>query len=129
MAARKKEKETNEQTEPLGRIEVAPEVLTMIAYFAASQVEGVYKMGSAPAEKGRPFRRSGRAEGITLQVGDDDHLIFDIAVLMQPHVDIMETSRQIQAAVAEAMDTMVGLSVDAVNVHVEDVIYAQGETV
>lgn len=117
-----------QQDETLGRIEVAPEVLIMIAYFAASQVEGVYRMGNAPAEKGRPFRRSNRPDGISLEVGDDDHLKFDVFVLMQPHVDIMETSRQIQAAVVEAIDTMVGLPVDAVNVHVEDVIYAQGET-
>lgn len=46
---------------------------------------------------------------------------------MQPHVDIMKTSRDLQAAVAEAIDKMVGLPVEAVNVHVEDVIYAQGD--
>lgn len=117
-----------EQYESLGRIEVAPEVLIMIAYFAASQVEGVHRMGTTPSEKGRPFRRSNRPDGISLHVGEDDHLQFDIFVLMQPHVDIMETSRRIQSTVVEAIDTMVGLPVDSVNVHVEDVVYAQGET-
>jgi len=35
----------------------------------------------------------------------------------------METSHQLQEAVVEAIDTMVGVPVDAVNIHVEDVIY------
>lgn len=115
------------ERESLGRIEVAPDVLTMIAHFATMRVDGIHKMASAPAEKGRPFRRASRTEGITLHVTEDDRLIFDIFVLMQPHVDIMKTSRDLQAAVAEAIDKMVGLPVEAVNVHVEDVIYAQGD--
>ena len=116
----------SEEKELLGRIEVAPDVLTMIAHYAVMRVDGIHKVTTAPAEKGRPFRRTSRTEGITLHVTDDDRLIFDIFVLMQPHVDIMKTSRDLQAAVAEAIDKMVGLPVEAVNVHVEDVIYAQG---
>lgn len=115
------------ERESLGRIEVAPDVLTMIAHYATMRVDGIHKMASAPAEKGRPFRRASRTEGITLHVTDDDRLVFDLFVLMQPHVDIMKTSRDLQAAVAEAIDKMVGLPVEAVNVHVEDVIYAQGD--
>ena len=48
---------------------------------------------------------------------------------MDPHVNIMEASRGIQTAVSEAIDTMVGIPVEAVNVHVEDVVYTQGEAV
>ena len=48
---------------------------------------------------------------------------------MDPHVNIMETSRALQTAVAEAVNNMVGIEVDAVNVHVEDVVYAQDEAV
>ena len=117
----------SEQKESLGRIEVAPDVLTMIAHFATMRVDGIHKMASAPAEKGRPFRRASRSEGITLHVTEDERLVFDIFVLMQPHVDIMKASRDLQAAVAEAIDKMVGLPVEAVNVHVEDVIYAQND--
>jgi uncharacterized alkaline shock family protein YloU len=48
---------------------------------------------------------------------------------MAPHVNLMETSRRIQDAVSEAIDTMVGVPVDAVNVFVEDVHYSKGEVV
>jgi uncharacterized alkaline shock family protein YloU len=46
---------------------------------------------------------------------------------MDPQVNIMATSRALQAAVVEAIDTMVGIPVRAVNVHVEDVVYAHEE--
>jgi len=46
---------------------------------------------------------------------------------MDPHVNIMETSRKLQSAVVEAMNKMIGLEVQSVNIHVEDVVYEQGE--
>jgi len=48
---------------------------------------------------------------------------------MAPHVNLLEASRAIQNAVSEAIDTMVGIPVDAVNVFVEDVHYDKGEVV
>ncbi len=53
---------------------------------------------------------------------------FDIFVMMDPHVNVLETSQRVQEAVTEAIDKMVGLSVETVNVHVEDVIYTLDET-
>jgi len=113
----------DEQTESIGRIEVAPDVLAMIAYFAAQRVEGVAKMASVPADAARMFRRRSQHNGVLLDLSEDKAR-FDIYVIMVPDVNIMETSQTLQTAVIEAIDTMVGLPVDAVNVHVEDVIYA-----
>ncbi len=116
----------NEQTESIGRIEVAPDVLAMIAYFATQRVEGVAKMAPVPADAARLFRRHSRHDGIVLDYADD-RIRFDIYVIMKPDVNIMETSQALQTAVIEAIDTMVGLPVTAVNVHVEDVVYMQAE--
>jgi len=114
--------------ESIGRIEVAPDVLATIAYYAALRVEGVAKMAPIPADVARLFRREARHHGILLDFADD-RIRFDIYVIMSPHVNIMETSQHLQTAVMEAIDTMVGIPVDAVNIHVEDVVYAQGEAV
>jgi uncharacterized alkaline shock family protein YloU len=116
----------SEQKESFGRIEVAPEVLTTIARFATLGVDGVSRMAAVPADVARFFRRATRHDGIILDHADGK-LRFDIYVLMNPQVNVIEASRAIQAAVVEAVDKMVGLPVDAVNVHVEDVLYAQGE--
>lgn len=115
-----------QERESRGRIEVAPEVLATIAYYAALRIEGVLKLVSAPSDRSWPFKRSTHAyqDGIVLDLVDN-RVKFDIYVIMEPHVNIMNTSRALQKAIVEAVDTMVGIPVEAVNIHVEDVNYAQ----
>lgn len=114
----------NEEKESMGRIEVAPAVLATIVQYATLQVDGVTKMAPIPPDVARLFRREVRQDGVLLEIGEQNRVKFDIYVIMNPHVNVMETSRKIQAAILEAMDTMVGIPVEAINVHVEDVIYA-----
>ena len=68
-----------------------------------------------------------RHDGVLLNFSDG-RLTFDIYVLMNPHVNVLQTSQAVQEAVVEAIDKMVGIPVESVNVHVEDVIYALDET-
>lgn len=118
-----------ESYENIGKIEVAPEVLATIAQHTTLRVDGVEKMAPVPADVARLFRRENRHNGILLELTDHNSVKFDIYVIMSPHINIMETSKRLQTAVLEAIDTMVGVAVDAVNIHVEDVVYAQGEAV
>ncbi|MBK9050370.1 MAG: Asp23/Gls24 family envelope stress response protein [Chloroflexi bacterium] len=114
----------DEQNISSGRIEVAPEVLTTIARLTAIRVEGVSRLTSAPSEVTHLFRRSTRQEGVVLHWSEDS-LSFDVYTVMEPHVNLVETSRNLQRAIIEAIDTMVGIPVTSVNVHVEDVVYAR----
>ena len=118
----------NEQRESMGRIEVAPEVLATIAQFAVLRVDGVSEMAPIPADMARMFRRATRQGGIVLDF-QDNQLRFNIYVIMEPYANVLEASRQIQAAVKESIDTLVGLPVQSINVHVEDVVYGQGEAI
>lgn len=106
--------------ESIGRIEVAPEVIMTIVRFVAQNVDGVAKMGNPPSD--RLFRRATKQDGVVLHY-DEGKLVFDIYVLMDPHVNIMQASRKLQAAVVEAIDKIVGVPVEAVNIHVDDVFY------
>ena len=114
------------ERESIGRIEVAPEVMATIAHYATLRLEGVSKMASIPADAARLLRRATRHNGILLNIVEDK-VTFDIYVIMHPHVNIMETSKNLQAAVSDAIVKMVGIPVTAVNVHVEDVIYGQSD--
>jgi uncharacterized alkaline shock family protein YloU len=118
------EHEPNEST---GRIEVAPEVLTTIAHYATLGVEGVNRMAALPADVGHLLRRGVRHDGVLMEY-TDGLLILDLYVMMDPHVNVLNTSREVQAAVIEAIDKMVGLPVHTVNVHVEDIVYTLNET-
>jgi uncharacterized alkaline shock family protein YloU len=117
-----------EEKVSIGRIEVAPEALHTIARLAALGVDGVTKVAAVPADVGRLFRRTAAGhDGVVLDFSDGK-LRFDIYLFMSPNVNVLETSRRVQAAVVEAMDKMVGLPVEWVNVHVEDVVYTQNTT-
>ncbi|MFN2188043.1 MAG: Asp23/Gls24 family envelope stress response protein [Candidatus Promineifilaceae bacterium] len=116
-----------EVPESIGRIEISPEVLTTIVHHTTLDVEGVNKMAPIPPDVSRLFRKPAGRDGIILQY-EDGTLRFDIYVMMDPHVNVLETSQRVQEAVTMAIDKMVGLSVETVNVHVEDVIYAMDET-
>ena len=110
-----------------GRIEVAPEALHTIARLAALGVDGVTKVAPVPANVGRLFRRSTGHDGVILDFSEGK-LRFDVYLYMSPNINMLETSRRVQSAVVEAIDKMVGLPVEWVNVHVEDVVYTQDTT-
>jgi len=110
-----------------GRIEVAPEALHTIARLSALAVAGVAKVAPVPADMGRLFRRSTGHDGVILDFSEGK-LRFDVYLHMLPNVNVLQTSRRVQAAIVEAMDKMVGLPVEWVNVHVEDVVYTQETT-
>jgi uncharacterized alkaline shock family protein YloU len=116
-----------ESVKSIGRIEIAPEVLTTIVQHTTLTVEGVNSLTAVPADMTRLFRRAIRGNGVLLNYHEND-LSFDIYVLMEPHVNVLETSHAIQEAVLEAIDKMVGIPVDDINVHVEDVVYELNET-
>ena len=111
----------------IGRIEVAPEVLTTIVQYTTLNVDGVNRMAPVPPDVSRLFRKGVARDGIILHYIDGT-LRFDIYVMMDPHVNVLKTSQKVQAAVIEAIDKMVGLNVETVNVHVEDVVYTLDET-
>jgi uncharacterized alkaline shock family protein YloU len=118
----------SETYQSIGRIEVAPEVLVTIARYAVEKVDGIAQMATPPTDILRRFQRGLRQDGVILDLSENK-VRFHIYVIMDPHVNLMETSRQVQAVVNEAIDTMIGIPVDAVNVYVEDVHYAKGEVV
>ncbi len=113
----------NETEESLGRIEIAPAVLVAIAHFAAERTNGISKMAPIPPDMARLFRRAVKQDGVLLNLTDNE-ISFDIYVYMDPQANLMETSRKLQATVVEAVDTMVGMPIKSVNIHVEDVVYA-----
>ena len=69
----------------------------------------------------RLLRRGARQDGLILDLSNDE-VKFEIYVIMKQNVNLMDVSRAVQTAVNEAMDTMVGIPVAAINVHVEDVV-------
>jgi uncharacterized alkaline shock family protein YloU len=56
-----------------------------------------------------------------MEIGDDCVSI-DLYLIVEA-VDLLALSHRVQKEVIRALDSLVGLEVDAVNIHIEDVAY------
>ncbi len=104
------------------KITIAPNVLLTIARLATLGVEGVARMGNTPGGIGRLFRRAPSANGVQMVVNDQT-VVVDIYIIIEPDVNVREVCHQVQREVTRAIEEMVGMEVLAVNVHVEDVAF------
>lgn len=111
-----------------GKTTVAPEVLLTIARLAALRVEGVNRMSSVPGGVNRLFER-GLGDGVRLEVYGE-RITADLYLVLNAGHHVRDVSRQVQIGVGRALSEMVGMNVGRVNIHIEDIEYAnlQGES-
>ena len=104
------------------KIRIADEVVAVIAGKAVSEIQGVYEMSGGFAG-GIGEVLSGKknlAKGIKVLVTDKDAKI-DVNIIVEYGVRIPEIAFEIQTKVKKAVETMTGLKVTEVNVHVQGV--------
>jgi uncharacterized alkaline shock family protein YloU len=106
-----------------GKVVIAPEVLITIARLSTLSVPGVVRMAPVPGGMDRYFRR-GFADGVRIRV-QDHHILADLYVVVRGDANVHAVSAAVQTEVARAMDEMVGMEARMVNVHVEDVAFAE----
>ena len=105
----------------LGKVQIAPEVLEVIAGMAASEVEGVAHMsGGFVGEIAERLGRKNIARGVRVEVGTREAAV-DVSIIVKYGHRIPEVARNIQDSVRNAIESMTGLSVVEVNVHIIDV--------
>ncbi|KXG45046.1 Asp23/Gls24 family envelope stress response protein [Tepidibacillus infernus] len=104
-----------------GKIKIESDVVGMIAGLAAVDTDGVASMSGGITE-GLAKRVSGKnvAKGVKVEVGETETAI-DLRVIVKYGYKIHEVARNLQFNVKEAVESMTGLNVVEVNVHVEGV--------
>lgn len=111
--------------ETQGKTTVSSEVLTTIARLEALSVPGV--SGFAPVSGGvNRFFKKGHTEGVRIET-EDNTIFVDLYLVLKKDVNIREVSRNVQQNVARAIQEMVGMEVGGINIHVEDIDYAENE--
>lgn len=108
-------KEYMTHPEELGCIHISEDVLASIAAGAAAEVEGISGLMNVAAKK------SG-VKGVRLVV-DEDGAVVDVYILIRYGYAIPEVAGKIQGAVTNAVESMAGFAVKAVNVHVGGVSF------
>lgn len=104
-----------------GKIKIESDVVAMIAGLAAVDTEGVASMSSGITE-GLAKRVSGKnvTKGVRVEVGETETAI-DLRIIVKYGFKIHEIAMNLQQNVKDAVESMTGLHVVEVNVHVEGV--------
>ncbi len=105
-----------------GTIKISDEVVAIIAGLATSEVSGVYSMSGGIAGGIAEFLggRKNATKGIKVDIKDDKAVI-DIHITVLYGVKIPEVAWEIQEKVKSNVETMTGLEVQKVNIHVEGI--------
>lgn len=118
------------QSSDLGKIQIADEVIQIIAGLAASEIEGVVDMtGSfAGGLTESLLGRKNLAKGVRVDFHDEEKACsIDLSLVLDFGINIPQTCMQVQDHVKSAVEGMTGLNVTTVNVHVT-AIRVHGET-
>jgi uncharacterized alkaline shock family protein YloU len=111
----------------LGTIRIANEVVAVIAGLAATEIEGVAGMsGGIAGGIAEMLGRRNLARGVKVEVGEREAAI-DLFLIVDFGVRIPEVSLRVQESVKQAIESMTGLAVIEVNVHVQGVSFAEGQ--
>ena len=115
-----KEIEVSEETQDNG-VQIADDVVSIIAGKAASEVSGVYSMaGGFAGGITEVFGKKNFSKGIKVDVNEQKVKI-DVNIIVEYGARIPDVAFEIQNRVKKAVESMTGLNVSEVNVHVQGV--------
>ncbi|MCI6158988.1 MAG: Asp23/Gls24 family envelope stress response protein [Selenomonadaceae bacterium] len=123
----KEGKEIVEKGSKLGSIRIADEVVSIIAGLAATEIDGVAGMsGGIVSGVAEMLGRKNFSKGVKVEVGEKEAAV-DLFLIVKYGVRIPDLALAVQENVKQAIETMTGLSVVEVNVHVQGVGFPEPE--
>ena len=115
------EKDVVKKETGLGTIRVADEVVSIIAGLATTEVDGIAGMsGGIAGGIAEILGRKNFSKGVKVEVGEKEAAV-DLYIIVKYGIRIPEVALAAQENVKRAIETMTGLSVVEVNVHVQGV--------
>ncbi len=115
----------NEKRTEMGAVRIANEVVGIIAGLAATEVEGVAGMsGGIAGGIAEMLGKKNLAKGVKVEVGERECAV-DLYLIVNYGVEIPSVAWDIQENVKRGIETMTGLQVVEVNVHIQGVHFPQ----
>lgn len=109
----------------IGEVQIADDVVAIIAGLAATEVDGVASMyGNITNELVSKLGMKNLAKGVKA-VLDDNDVNVDLALNVKFGYNIREVSTKVQEKVKTAIENMTGLNVNLVNIRIANVIVEQ----
>ena len=107
--------------EGIGEVQIADEVVTIIAGLAATEVDGVASMaGNITNELVSKLGMKNLSKGVKVHVGENDVTV-NLALNIKYGCEIPKVSATVQDRVKTAIETMTGLEVSEVNIKIAGV--------
>lgn len=106
----------------LGEVQIAEEVITIIAGLAATEVEGVCSMGgNITKELVSRLGMKNLSKGVRVEVTEEGKIEVFVTINIAYGYTIPAVSGNVQEKVKAAIENMTGLEVSGVNVRIADV--------
>lgn len=110
--------EMNQEQAGLGKVEIAPEVIEVIAGIAASEIEGVAAMrGNFASGVVERLGKKNHGKGVKVELAEDGIKV-DVYCVMKFGISIPTVAGKVQDNIRQALLNMTALEVNEVNIHV-----------
>lgn len=105
----------------MGIVKISDDVVGVIAGIATTEIKGIVGMNTSGGITQIFGGKKNLSKGVKVNVGENSATI-DLYVAVEYGVKIPEIALQVQDNVRKAVETMTGLNVEAINIHVQNVI-------
>jgi len=107
----------------IGEIKISPDVISVIAHTVASEVEGVAGMNPNIADNiSSVLGRKNIPKGVKVDL-NDKNVNIDFYIVVDYGARIQDVAWKIQERVKSAVESMTGLTVSSINIHVQGVSF------
>jgi uncharacterized alkaline shock family protein YloU len=115
------------EKEKLGKVTLAPGVLTTIVRLTVQADDGVAHLcRDWRSDVGRMLGVETVEDGVRVDV-QGNSVGVDVHLVAKPHANLLHLGRRLQNEIARAISEMVGLVIREVNIYIEDVEFPTAE--
>lgn len=109
---------TMESTDDVGQVQIADDVIAIIAEIAATEVEGVAGMGGTlTTDIVQSFSRKKTPKGVRVEI-NGNQIMLDMTMIINYGAKIPEVTVEVQKKVKSSVEMMTGLEIVSINIHV-----------
>lgn len=112
------------ENEGLGEIRISSEVVSVIASNAAMEVKGVASLGGGIAGNiSQVLGRKNPFKGIKVEISENNEVNIDLHIVVEYGTRIPDVAWKIQERIKQSVESMTGLHVNEINIHVQGVSF------
>lgn len=112
-----------------GSIRISEDVVASIAALATSETDGVSGLYSSLTSDIVSFlSKKNLSKGVRIEIGDEDNVQIEVGFLALFGHNICDVAKQVQQNIKSSVESMTGLKVTSVNVHVGGVTFESAVT-